>query len=511
MESGLYITFFNRDEAHDRELPPVGPLDHVVLRHKQLVAERSTVQQAQELGVAIDRWLESELELQRATGEEPGGTTRPDLRIAARDGVFVRFAVFGETRERDAVPEAGPFAVVVVGPRTVEGDGQLLASRAASDLAAWELTNGVGNAFAGLHKPDVAFRATSGAYHTSITPAPTARTPIIEPVRAEPAFVPPPRVEPAFTPPPRAEPPVFTPPAEREPLFEPRGTEPLFKPRETEPLFKPRESEPLLRPREERHVYAPPPAFTPPAKEESALTAQDVELIQRIEKERAEDTLRARVQEEERRRLGVNETTDDAASTWAMRYRPQTSEGTAAADQGAPTGSLLWRLRFVLIGILLVSVGLYTFTAIRSGSAAGVNSVQGQQFQTVGVGNKVSGTRWDWVVNGVQRMAEAGVARPAGVFYVVRVGATNKGTDGAQLSPSEFTLIDANGVEHAAASLGSGVYQGQGNQGSPNIWPQGFPVGRSTTFNVVFDIDPALGRGMKLGVTDLPRTRLALD
>src|SRR5438132_12234725 len=232
MESGIYVTFFNRDEAHDRELPPVGPLDRVVLRHKQLVAERGMVQQAQELGVAIDRWLEAELELQRATGEEPGGTKRPDLRIAARDGVFVRFAVFGEARERDAVPETGPFAVVVVGPRTVEADGQLLASRAASDLAAWELTNGVSNDFAGLHKPDVAFRATSGAYHPSVAPAPVARTPVLERARIEPAFVPPPRIEPAFTPPPRIEPappsrvePVYTPPIEREPLFKPSQAE----------------------------------------------------------------------------------------------------------------------------------------------------------------------------------------------------------------------------------------------------------------------------------------------
>jgi hypothetical protein len=491
MESGLYVTFFNRDEAHDRELPPVGPLDHVVLRHKQLVAERATVQQAQDLGVAIDRWLEAELELQRATGEEPGGVKRQDLRVAARDGVFVRFAVFGEAREREAAPEIGPFAVVVVGPRTVEGDGQLLASRAASELAPWELQSGAGEA-AGLHKPDVAFRAASGAYHGSIAPPP-ARAPVYEPPRPAPPAFTPPRIEPAFAPPPRVEP------------------EPLFKPPEREPLFKPAEAEPLFKPRESRPAYKPPPVFTPPAEEPPALTARDLELIERMERDRAEDTLRARVQEEERRRLGVDETTDDAASTWAMRYRPQASGAAADTAEGAPAGSLLWRLRFVLIGILLVSVGLYTFTAIRSGTAAGVNSVQQQQFNTVGVGSKVSGTRWEWVVNGVQRTQDAGTAKPSGVFYVVRVGATNKGTDGAQLSPSEFTLVDANGIEHAAAGISSGVYQGSSNPGSPNIWPQGFPIGRTTNFNVVFDIDPSLGKGMKLGVSDLPRTRIALD
>src|SRR6266850_8159955 len=154
MDSGLYITFFTKDEPHDRDLPPVGPLDQVVLRHRQLVADRKAAQQSQDPGVSIDRWLEAELELQRATGEEPGGTKRPDVRVAARDGVFVRFAVFGDARERDVVPETGPFAIVVVGPRTVEADGQLLASRAASDLAAWEIHTGAGNDFAGLHKPD---------------------------------------------------------------------------------------------------------------------------------------------------------------------------------------------------------------------------------------------------------------------------------------------------------------------------------------------------------------------
>src|SRR5437773_2002805 len=298
MESGLYVTFFDRDEAHDRELPPVGPLDRVVLRHKQLVAERGTVQQAEDLGVGIDRWLEAELELQRANGEEPGGTKRPDLRIAAGGGVLVRFAVSGDARERDVVPETGPFAVIVIGPRTIEGDGQLLASRAASDLAAWELQSSVGNDFAGLHKPDVAFRATSGAYHQSIAPAPIARMPVIEaPRRAEPAFVPPPRIEPAFTPPPRIE---TAPPVNVEP--------PLTPSVEREPLFKPAESEPLFKPRDERPRAVPPP-FTPRAEDVSALTASDLELIQRMERERAEDTLRARVQEEERRRLGVDETT----------------------------------------------------------------------------------------------------------------------------------------------------------------------------------------------------------
>ena len=216
MEPGLYVTFLDRNEPPERELPPVGPLDAVVLRQKTLVAERRSVQQAEELGVSIDRWLEAELELLRATGEEPGGTKRSDLRVTARDGVFLRFAVFGDARERDTVPELGPFAVVHVGPRGVEADGQLLAIRAASDLAAWELGTAAGDDFAGLHKSDIAFRTTGTAYHLSITPAtlrPQMTRTASQPSSAlPPVAAPPPRIEPAFTPPPPPPPPPAPPP-----------------------------------------------------------------------------------------------------------------------------------------------------------------------------------------------------------------------------------------------------------------------------------------------------------
>jgi hypothetical protein len=482
MESGLYITFFNKDEPHDSELPPVGPLDRMVLRHRQLVAERSAVHQADELGIAIDRWLEAELELQRATGEEPGGAKRSEMRVNARDGVFLRFTVFGDARERDAVPELGPFAVVTVGPHGVDADGQMLATRAASELAPWELTSGAGTA-AGLHKPDIAFRTASGRYHASIAQAPLTAAAV------EPAFAPQPRTETVFTPPPRSE--------------------PVFKPA-TEP-------EPLFRPREEKRTNAPAPAPRPPlAAEPAALTASDLELIQRIERERAEETLRARVQGEERRRLGVDEAAadEDAATTWAMRYRPQAATGEGAQGDVAPgggfsIGGLLWRMRFAIIGLLLVGAGIYGFIAIRTGTAPTVAGAQ--QYTFVGVGSKFSGARFDWVINGVQRVNEAGNVRARGVFYVVRVGATNKGADAAQLAPNDFTLIDANGVEHAASGLGSGVYQSPENPGSPNIWPSSFAAGKALTFNVVFDIDPSLPRGMTFGIADTPRTRVRLD
>ncbi|HYR92971.1 MAG TPA: hypothetical protein VEP48_02105 [Methylomirabilota bacterium] len=499
MDSGLYITFFTKDEPHDRDLPPVGPLDQVVLRHRQLVADRKAAQQSQDPGVSIDRWLEAELELQRATGEEPGGTKRSDIRVTAPDGVFVRFAVFGDVRERDPMTEVGPFAIVVVGPRSVEGDGQQLASRSAGDLATWELTSGAGGDFAGLHKPDIAFRNATGAYHRSIAPAATPRTTQVDAAFAPAPLHPEPPFSAAAS---RYAEPAVTPIPRNEPLFVPPREEFLNAPT-TEPLFKPREE----------HAYAAtPPRPARPTEEVSALTSSDIELIARIERERAEETLRARVQDEERRRLGVDEAAGDSASTWAMRYRPQEAnpQDTADAQGGGLTlGALLWRMRIAIIGVLLVGVAAYGFAAITTGTAPNVAGVQ--QFSYVGVGTRIIGTRWDWIVNGVQRVATAGDSKPRGIYYLVRVGATNKGTEGAQLAPNDFVLVDPNGIEHTALGLGSGVYQGPSNVGSSNVWPREFPVGKTVNFSVVFDIEPSLGRGMVFGITDVPKTRVRLD
>src|SRR5436309_14292004 len=91
MQTGLFVTFFDPREPRDRELPPVGPLDHVVLRHgPQLIVERSGVHHGDETGVSVERWFEAELELERATGAEPGGVRRPSMRFSSRVGLLLR-------------------------------------------------------------------------------------------------------------------------------------------------------------------------------------------------------------------------------------------------------------------------------------------------------------------------------------------------------------------------------------------------------------------------------------
>ncbi len=458
-EPGVYVTFFNEGEPFERELPPIGPLVGVVATHKQLVAERKTLEQMPDTGVSIDRWLEAEIEFQRATGEEPGGPRRTSMRLTAPEGVYLRFATFGESREVAPVGELGPFAVVSITRRAVEADGTVVATRQASDLAPWDIASAAGDAYAGMHKPDIAFRTVGAPYHPRISSGPQpAQAPIVTPAPPTPA-VETVYAEPEYTPPPRP-------------------------------------------------TYSPPPpteAAAPP--EPPALTERDRELIERIERERAEDVLRARLQEEERRRLGVDDRSE-AASTWSMRYRPAVSE--EAATQSRPRfafewRALLWRMRFALIGVLLLGVGLYGITVARTGFAPGPQS----QIKTVGIAEKISGPRWDYVVNGVQRVQAAGIAKPRGVYVVVRIGLTNKGDAISQTTPGDFTAIDSAGIQYTAESLQSDVYASPRNS-TPYVWPQSFPTGRTVTTQLIFDVDPA-AKGLQLVIADVPKTRVRLD
>jgi hypothetical protein len=168
VEPGLYVTFFTQGEPIGGELPPVGPLEHLVVRDRSLVAERKGGEG--DLFVARGRWVEAEQEFRRATGKEPGGVKRQDLRIAGPEGVYLRFVAFGETAEDDPVPELGPYAVVVVGPRSVEADGDPLAVRTGDAKNLWELTGVGGSALVGVIRPDIAFRTRSTTYHAEVAP-----------------------------------------------------------------------------------------------------------------------------------------------------------------------------------------------------------------------------------------------------------------------------------------------------------------------------------------------------
>jgi len=402
VEPGLYVTFFTEGEPYAAELPPVGPLQHVVVRDRMLIADRKD-DGTDHFGGG-GRWVEAEHELRRATGNEPGGAKRPDLRIGAPEGVYVRFVSFGDAAEHDPVPELGPYAVVVVGRRGVEADGDPLATRTGTSQNLWELTGVGGSAFMGVVRPDIAFRTRSTTYH-----------PAIKPFRAEP------------------------------------------KPAPSRPTAP---SGPTAGPAVIRTVD--PPGTTRPT-EDPGLTLRD--------------------------RIGTE--------------RP--GYAVAAGEDPGEWGDAAWRLRYLIIGALVVLLAAFSVPSIRSlltGGNAGV--------ATVGAGTSVASSEWVYDVGSVRRVAAIGASQPRGTYVVVRVAATNRGRAGAQLLPRTFTLTAASGEHYAALATTDSAYAGAENPGSTYLWPTDFPVGRQVVVPLIFDVNPSIS-GMELVILDVPSTRIRLE
>ncbi len=407
MEPGLYVTFFTEGEPMDGELPPVGPLEHVVVRDRSLMADRKDGQDADHFGGGL-RWIEAEQELRRATGQDPGGAKRPDLRIAAPEGVYLRFVSFGEADEHDPIPELGPYAVVVVGRRGVEADGDPLATRTGTDQNLWELTGVGGSAFVGLIRPDIAFRTRSTTYHPEIKPFRRGATP--QPSRPAAAS-----------------------------------------------------SRPAAAPVATRVVEPPPP---PRPLEDPALTLRD--------------------------RIGTEPST--------------TRSGYMVADpEQREWGGAAWRLRYFIIGALVVLIVVFSVPSIRSILNGG-----GPTADTVAVGTAVSSPEWTYNVGSVRRVARIGASQARGTYMVVQIAATNRGRAGAQLSPSNFTLTAASGEQYAAQPTTSGVYSSAVNPDSSYMWPIDFPVGRSVVVALIFEVNPSI-TGTQLVILDVPTTRIRLE
>jgi hypothetical protein len=416
VEPGIYLTFFTRGERFDSELPPIGPLDHVVVRDRQVLAERKTVQHVEELGGG-SRWLEAELELQRAMGYEPGGARRPDLRVGAPGGVYLRFASFGGEAEHDPVPELGPYAVVVLGRTGVDADGEMLASRTGTKQQLWELTRHAGIELAGLVRPDIAFRSSAGTYHPRIRPASPAR---------------------------------------RAGGDARQSTKPVT-------------------------LLGPKPPIAAPAEPAAAPSVP------------AEDSTRREVQTGPTLRTRIS--TEQAS-------RPTRAAAEIAAR--SDWREVAWRFRFVLITALIALLALAGLSSVFRGPLTGASAT------VVGLGTVVRGEHWEYSVSNVSRTTAAGAATARGMYVMVQVVATNRGSDQARLRPGDFALLDGNGFDHAPLPETDPVYLSDVNFNSPYVWTSSYPVGRAVSTNLVFDIAGSLG-GLQLEILDVPTTRIRLD
>src|SRR5713226_2465028 len=152
-ETGVYLQFFDEGESFDAELPPIGPFELLIIRHNRIIGDREHVEHDMLGAGSVERWLEAELELRRALGDEPGGVRRGHMRIRApRGDIIVRFYDYAGD-EPPKVPELGPFYALTVGKREVRADDKLLAIRA-TDMSPWTLTDVVRPGIAGINKAD---------------------------------------------------------------------------------------------------------------------------------------------------------------------------------------------------------------------------------------------------------------------------------------------------------------------------------------------------------------------
>src|SRR5256885_13261741 len=127
-ETGVYVQFFDEAEARDRELPPLGPFEQLIIRHNQIIGDREHIEHDTVNVESVERWLEAELELRRALGDEPGGARRSHMRIRApRGDIIVRFYDYGG-EEAPHGPPPRPLYAPTPRQRRGRADAQLLAA-----------------------------------------------------------------------------------------------------------------------------------------------------------------------------------------------------------------------------------------------------------------------------------------------------------------------------------------------------------------------------------------------
>lgn len=466
---GVYITFFDPGEPPGRALPPFGPLIGVVVRPKALVAERKSLEIPDDPTLSIARWLEAQLEYHRATGEEADGKKRSRMRVSAADGVFLRFVSFGVPGQGQALREIGPYAAVEVGGGDVQADGVVIAVRA-SNGATWELTPEAGAALAGERRSDIGFRSRTTSYNPGVDPRPTsaAPRPTVAPIVASPARG------------------VESPPAELEQsrmLRERRDKE------ERERIERVQlDQERMDRERIEQEQI-----------EEDSI-GREMREHARIERERANEVVRMRREEEERQPRVAAAAPLATPLTSRVGGRPTAAK--ASEIEYAPD-PLWWRLRYFLGGLLVLSVVMYVLIVVRGG--VGVPGAS-QSVRTVGVGETIHGPRWDYVLNAVSRAPAVGASTAArGGYVVVRLAVTNKGAEGSEPLPGGFELVDSTGRRYSAESERSAVYASP----SDLTWPTTFPVGRPVAVPLVFDVGTA-AQGLELAIADAPQARIRI-
>ena len=456
-EQGVYLQFFDEGEPADRELPPLGPFELLIIRHNRIIGDRENVEHDALGAGSVERWLEAELELRRALGDEPGGMRRSHMRIRApRGDIIVRFYDYAGD-EAPKVPELGPFYALVVGKREVRADDKLIALRS-TDLAPWTLTDAIRPGIAGINKADfsifsLSVRDPRGASRPA-APQPAAPPPVAAPV-APPS--------PAMPPPPVAD----------------SGAAPV-------------EREFVERRKIQREVYVARPLPT----QDEQLTPADVNLILRVDKLKQQELAQQLMVERLRREQHVDPEIalrTEAIDTLPMRFQPPVRERTAVEAEAEEYEdvpfterllALVWRMRLAIITTLILMAAVSAFGYLRASTPSGPPPLT-----FAAVGTKVQMPDWTIAVDSVERTLSLGTIRAtSGGLLLVHVTATKKNGDAPSLDPGDFALVDPTGARSGPFGATSEAYRAP----SGLTWPARYSVSAPTRSVLVFDVNPGL-------------------
>lgn len=476
-EQGVYLQFFDEDEPPERELPPLGPFELLIVRHNRIIGDREAVEHDM-LGVgSVERWLEAELELRRALGDEPGGVRRSHMRIRAPHGdIIVRFYDYAGD-EAPKVPELGPFYSLTIGKREVRADDKLLAIRS-TDMSPWTLTDVIRPGIAGINKADFSVFALSARDPRSAQPAP------------QPQYVPP-----APQPAPVSPPPVVSTP----PQVAPGAGAPAPQP-PAAPMSDGAPPEFVERRKIAREIYVARPL---PQQAQEQLTPADVNLILRVDKlkqqELAQQLMIERLRKEQRADPEVA-LRSEAVASLPMRFQPPVKEREHAALAAVAEEDyeelpfsqrllgFLWTARLAIITLLILVAAVSAFGYLRQTSAANVPP----PLTYATVGQKIQSPDWTIAVDSVERTLLLGQTRPlAGSLLIVHITATKKSGDAANLDPSDFVLVDPTGARVAPFTPTSAVY----SSATGLTWPARYSVSAPVRSVVIFDVGPG-ARGL---------------
>ncbi|HEV2010754.1 MAG TPA: hypothetical protein VGS17_06975 [Candidatus Limnocylindria bacterium] len=453
-ETGVYLQFFDENESVEKELPPLGPFELLIIRHNRVIGDREQVEHDMMGLGSVERWLEAELELRRALGDEPGGMRRSHMRIRApRGDIIVRFYDYGGD-DPPKVPELGPFYSLTIGKRDVRADDKLLAIRA-TDLSPWTLTDAVRPGVAGINKADFSVFSLSAREPRS-TPAPAS--PALAPVVETPAAAPPP---------PRADAPVD-------------GPAPW--------------SEFVERRKVQREIYV----ARPEPRHDVPLTPADVNLILTVDKLKQQKLAEQLMIQRLRREQHVppeNSLHAEPVGSIAMRFQAPVKERQAAAAAASEhdeyedesfTERLLrfiWSARLVLVSILLVlaAVSAYGYLQPRAGPNAG------PPLTFAAVGDKIQTPDWTYTVVSAERTGSIAASPPSsGGYLIVHITVVKKSPEAAALDPIGFTLIDANGARGYAFPASSDVYA----PATGLLWATRYPSNTIVHNHLAYDVNP---------------------